>query len=128
MSVINKQGDSSPMLRWLWLWLGTSVNPAGLFGVLLFNFVLLNGLVELDEEKGLILHVREQIVFTDEAEDPWPSQFEIVGKSLPRLSIEYVPDDMHRKSKSITCEKHRRTTNSSAMLSIRTLVPGFRSS
>lgn len=48
-------------------------------------------MVELDQEKHLVLHVREKIVFPDQLEDIWPPQTEVIGQRLPWLSVGSVP-------------------------------------
>lgn len=62
-------------------------------GARLATALKLNILIELDEEKRLILHVGEEVVLPDEGEDAWSAEFKEVRERFAGLTVEDVPVD-----------------------------------
>lgn len=80
--------------------------------------------IELDEEKRLVLHVREEVVVADEVKDAWPSQLEKVWQRLPGLAVEHEP--VLRRSDGMIGSTGSEKTCSSATLSMRIFESGLR--
>ena len=55
-------------------------------------------LVELHEQERLVLHVREQVIFTNEVKDVRAAQAQEVRESLAWLSIECVAEEVTKVS------------------------------